>query len=84
MQDCSNSSALALELLQSCIKPSISFLNIEMLQLLEFMKKYIQITEYRQVSNIRRTLIGNKIVDHSDIVGASPVGAAPTTSSFST
>ena len=40
--------------------------------------------EYRQVSNISRTLIGNKIVDHSDAVGASPVGAAPTTSSFST
>ena len=27
---------------------------------------------------------GTKIVDHSDVVGASPVGAAPTTSSFST
>ena len=40
--------------------------------------------EYRQVSNIRRTLAGNLIVDHSDVVGASPVGAAPTTSSFST
>ena len=39
---------------------------------------------YRQVSNISRTLVGNKIVDHSDAVGASPVGAAPTTSSFST
>ena len=39
---------------------------------------------YRQVSNIRRTLVGNKIVDHSDVVGASPVGTAPTTSSFST
>ena len=39
---------------------------------------------YRQVSNIRRTLVGNKIVDHSDVVGASPIGAAPTTSSFST
>ena len=38
---------------------------------------------YRQVSNIRRTWIGNEIVDHSDVVGASPVGAAPTTS-FST
>ena len=37
---------------------------------------------YRKVSNIRRTLVGNKIVDHSDVVGASPVGAAPTTSSF--
>ena len=40
--------------------------------------------EYRQVSNIRRTLVGNKIVDHSDVVGASSVGAAPTTFSFST
>ena len=39
---------------------------------------------YRQVSNIKRTLVGNNIVDHSDVVGASPVGAAPTTSSFST
>ena len=39
---------------------------------------------YRQVSNIRRTLVDNKIVDHSDVVGASTVGAAPTTSSFST
>ena len=39
---------------------------------------------YRQVSNISRTLEGNTIVDHSDVVGASPVGAAPTTSSFPT
>ena len=39
---------------------------------------------YRKVSNISRTLVGNKCVDHSDVVGASPVGAAPTTSSFST
>ena len=31
-------------------------------------------TAYRKVSNISRTLIGNKIVDHSDdVVGASPV-----------
>ena len=43
-----------------------------------------EILSYRQTSNIRRTLEGNKIVDHSDIVAASPVGAAPTTSSFST
>ena len=39
---------------------------------------------YRQVSNIRRSLVGNEIVDLSDAVGASPVGVAPTTSSFST
>ena len=38
---------------------------------------------YRKISNVRRTLVGNKIVDHSDAVGASPVGTAPTTSSFS-
>ena len=33
---------------------------------------------------IRRTLAGNKIVYHSEGVEASPAGAAPTTSSFST
>ena len=38
---------------------------------------------YRESSNIRRTLVANKVVDHSDVVGASAVGAAPTTSSFS-
>ena len=45
---------------------------------------YISFPIYRQVSNISRTLIGNKIVDNSDVVGASPVGAAPTTSELST
>ena len=35
-----------------------------------------------QISNTSRTLVGNKVVDHSDVVGAWPVGAAPTTSSF--
>ena len=40
------------------------------------------IGKYRQISNIRRAFVGNQIVDHSDLVGASPVGAAPTTSSF--
>ena len=38
---------------------------------------------HHKISNISHTLVGNKIVDHSDVVGASPVGAAPTTSSFS-
>ena len=41
-------------------------------------------TSYRKTSSISRTLVGNKIIDNSDVVGASPVGAAPTTSSFST
>ena len=39
---------------------------------------------YRKTFGISRALVGNKIVDNSDVVGASPVGAAPTTSSFST
>ena len=39
---------------------------------------------YRQVSNISRTLGGNTIVDNSDVVGTSPVGAAPNISSLST
>ena len=42
------------------------------------------ISDYRKGSNISRTLVGNKIVDHLDVVGALPVGTAPTTSSFST
>ena len=40
--------------------------------------------DYHKTSTTRHTLVDNKIVDHSDVVGASPVGAAPTTSSFST
>ena len=40
--------------------------------------------KYRQTSNISRTLVGNKHFHHSDVVGALPAGAAPTTSSFST
>ena len=44
----------------------------------------VKLWQYRKISNISRTLVGNKIVDLSDVVGASPVGAAPTTSSFST
>ena len=39
---------------------------------------------YRKTTNIKPTLVRNKIIDHSDVVEASPVGASPTTSSFST
>ena len=39
---------------------------------------------YRQTSDISRTLVGNKFDHHSDVVGASPVGPAPNTFSFST
>ena len=37
-------------------------------------------TNYRQASNISHSSVGNTIIDHADVVGASPVGAAPTTS----
>ena len=49
-----------------------------------FTTRSIIIFDYCQTSNIRHTFVGNTIVDHSDVVGASPVGAASTTSSFST
>ena len=42
------------------------------------------IIAYRKTSNISDTLVGNKIVDQSYVVGALPVGTAPTTSSLST
>ena len=47
-----------------------------------FSLMYCVFHKHRKTSNISHTLVGNKIVDHSDVVGASPVGAAPTTSSF--
>ena len=46
-------------------------------------KQFIS-SNYCQTPNIKHAAVSNKIVDHSDVVGASPVGAAPTTSSFST
>ena len=39
---------------------------------------------YPPTSDISRTVLGYEIADHSDVVGASPVDAAPNTSSFST
>ena len=38
---------------------------------------------YRQTSDITPQIVGNQIVDNSDVVGASHVGAATTTSSSS-
>ena len=38
----------------------------------------------RHTYNISRTLVGDKIVKHSDVVEAWPVGATPTTILFST
>ena len=61
--------------LNDTLKDTLCLINVDLHTQTEY--------KYRQVSNIRRTL-GNKNVDHSDVVGASLVGAAPTTSSFST
>ena len=59
-------------------------IHVKTVPALKHIPIWVQITKYRQIFNIRRTLVGNKIVDHADVVGASPVGAAPNTSSFST
>ena len=39
---------------------------------------------YHQTANISCTLVDNINVDHSDVIGALPVGTAPATSSFDT
>ena len=39
---------------------------------------------YHQTSNISQPLVGNNIFYPTDVVGAFPIGAVPTTSSFST
>ena len=43
---------------------------------------HVQDQNYHQITNISCTLVENTVVDQSDVVGASPVDAAPTTSSF--
>ena len=45
---------------------------------------FSEVSEYSQTSNISDTLVGNKIVDHTDAIGAALTGAVPITSSFST
>ena len=40
--------------------------------------------KYCETSNVNHTLIGNKVIDYSDVVGALPVGTAPTTYTVST
>ena len=45
---------------------------------------HLEKNDYCQTSNISCSFVHNEIVDHSDVVGASPVSAAPTTSSYLT
>ena len=68
----------------SCVyeKPPISADISHVLMRCHFSNLPMPKITYLQVSNIRRTLIGIKVVDHSDVVGASPAGAAPTATSF--
>ena len=48
------------------------------------MAQVVEIFLYRQTCNIRHNLADNKILDHSEVDGASPANTAPTTSSLST
>ena len=58
---------------------------VKLLIACEYMTCHISyVYTYRKTFNISRILVGKSIVDNSDVVGASPAGAAPTTSSFST
>ena len=59
--------------------PTVPVNKIITIKPMKYNKKHIYM--YRKTSNIRRTLVGNNIVDHLDVVGALPVGAAPTISS---
>ena len=68
------------------LEPMIFIINIVMKIFLNLTKFYIQLLK-RLWDNLRKTLKTNIFiifVDHLDIVGASPVDAAPTKSSFST
>ena len=38
--------------------------------------RWMWATDCHQISNISCTFVGNKIVDHSDVVGATPTGAS--------
>ena len=55
------------------------------LMLYSFSKdQWVHLYVYRQTSHISNTLADNKIIDHSNVVAAPRVDAAPTTSSLST
>ena len=71
-----------LHFIQVCI--FILFENINDTHIIMQTKTKKDIHMYHKPSNIKHILVGNKIVDQSDVVGASPVRAAPTTSSFVT
>ena len=49
-----------------------------------YVSKILKSNKYRQTFHKRSTLVDNKIVDRSGVVGTLPAGSAPTTSLFST
>ena len=51
----------------------VSFWTPEFSRVLRDLVRWDIIFEYRKTSNIRRSLVGNEIADHSDVVGAAPV-----------
>ena len=59
-----------------CILQSLTSLQIKYTSLVTINENY------HRTCNISCNLFGNKFFDYSDVFGASPVGAAPTTSSF--
>ena len=61
------------EIIQRIIKLGVKLIIHSQTSVVQLLKCF---GIYRQVSNIRRTKVGNNIVDNSDVVGASPVGAA--------
>ena len=69
--------------LSGMITPPAATSNTEQNTGVMYMSFVISGSTYRQTYKIYRPL-GNKIVDDSDTVRALPVGAAPTTSLFST
>ena len=58
------------------------YIYIERAQIISIVSQGGRHLAYHWISNIRRILFENKIIDHSDVVEASPVGAAPATSSL--
>ena len=69
---------------KECHIKGIIFYTPLMVMLCTFPYPIVSSITYRKTSDINHTLVGNKVVDNSDVVGALPVGAAPTISSFST
>ena len=65
------------KLVQTSRKQNISYMALQNSVVMDYISIWMIC---HHTSKISRTLVGNKIVDHSDEDGASPVGAAPTTS----